>query len=262
VWHTLIPENIGKIKGLAAKLCTVQNKYLRTVAGAYRATLMESLKTETYIPPIDLYLDSRVAAFYQWLQSSPSHEAIQKACRTIQRNLRLRGKGARTETTGQQRNKWESRRAQALGQDVPEKQQMIKAWERQWALSPHTRWDQVGQPPQKTVLKLHTNLWKAESSVLVQFRTGRTGLAYFLNKVQVPEFNTAICCCGQAGETPQHLLLYCLEEEGRREELGPRGNRSFPQLIGTLEGARITTRWAIQSGRLRQFNIANSLLYD
>jgi hypothetical protein len=54
VWYTPASESTGKIKGLAAKLRTVQNKYLRTVAGAYRATPVESLETETYIPPIDL----------------------------------------------------------------------------------------------------------------------------------------------------------------------------------------------------------------
>ena len=35
-------------------------------------------------------------------------------------------------------------------------------------------------PPNRAVLKLHSGLRKAESSVLVQARTGRIGLAKFL----------------------------------------------------------------------------------
>jgi hypothetical protein len=35
-------------------------------------------------------------------------------------------------------------------------------------------------PPNRRVLKLHAGLQKAESSVLVQARTGRIGLAKFL----------------------------------------------------------------------------------
>jgi hypothetical protein len=71
-----------------------------------------------------------------------------------------------------------------------------------------------------------------------------------------------MCHCGQVGETPQHLLLYYPEEEERREKLGPRGNCSFNQLVETSRGARIITKWAIQSGCLCQFDTANSLLYD
>jgi hypothetical protein len=44
-------------------LHSIQNSYLYMVVGAYRATPIHSLKVEIYIPLVDIYLDSRVAAF-------------------------------------------------------------------------------------------------------------------------------------------------------------------------------------------------------
>ena len=46
-------------------------------------------------------------------------------------------------------------------------------------------------PPNKAVLKLHSGLKKAESSVLVQARTGRIGLARFLYSRKVPGIQSA-----------------------------------------------------------------------
>ncbi|PQE33417.1 reverse transcriptase protein [Rutstroemia sp. NJR-2017a WRK4] len=68
LWHS---PTEGKAKGVAAKLRTVQNKCLRTIAGAYSATPIQALETGTFTPPIDLYLDSRIAAFQRRLQASP-----------------------------------------------------------------------------------------------------------------------------------------------------------------------------------------------
>ena len=57
-------------------------------------------------------------------------------------------------------------------------------------------------------LKLYKQLKKAESSVLVQARTGRIGLAYFLNKPQVLGYETLVSKCGLRDETAEHLLLH------------------------------------------------------
>ena len=52
-WHQ--PTKAGKKpKGLAAKLQAEQNKGLRAVLGAFKATSTRRLETEAYIPPIDL----------------------------------------------------------------------------------------------------------------------------------------------------------------------------------------------------------------
>jgi hypothetical protein len=62
-------EKGGKVIPL---LRTIQNSRLRTVAGAYRATPIRSFQVETYIPPVDIYLNSRVKAFQRRVENSRS----------------------------------------------------------------------------------------------------------------------------------------------------------------------------------------------
>ena len=67
VWHT---PGRDSAQGLAAKLQLTQNKCLRVVAEAYKATPIRALEIETYTPPLDLYLDERLAAFRDQLANS------------------------------------------------------------------------------------------------------------------------------------------------------------------------------------------------
>jgi spore cortex formation protein SpoVR/YcgB (stage V sporulation) len=48
------------------------------------------LETEAYVLPIDLYLDSRLAAFQDRLTNSEIEQLIEKACQTIQNRIRNR----------------------------------------------------------------------------------------------------------------------------------------------------------------------------
>ena len=73
------------------------------------------------------------------------------------------------------------------------------------------------EEPSAKWLKLHDQLRKAESTVLVQARTGRIGLASFLNKAQVLGVDSPSCRCEQGIETAKHLLLHCLIEQEHRE---------------------------------------------
>src|ERR1700735_2340765 len=52
------------------------------------------------------------------------------------------------------------------------------------------------EPPPKERLKLHDELQKAESSLLVQMRTGKIGLRAFLFERRVPDVMTPVCSCG------------------------------------------------------------------
>ena len=53
----------GKLHGLAVRLEKEQNSCLRVVARAYKATLVRNLEVETLVPPLDLYLNKRLAEF-------------------------------------------------------------------------------------------------------------------------------------------------------------------------------------------------------
>ena len=74
-------------------------------------------------------------------------------------------------------------------------------------------------PPDKHVLKLHKGLHKAESSILIQARTGKIGLRDFLFKRRVPGFDSLCCDYGQGRETVRHILVFYLRERERREYL-------------------------------------------
>ena len=70
----------GKPRGIAASLSKAQNRSIRIVAGAYKATPMRSLETETWVPPLDLYLNKRLADFERRIQT-PFEPTSQKAPR-------------------------------------------------------------------------------------------------------------------------------------------------------------------------------------
>ena len=77
-------------------------------------------------------------------------------------------------------------------------------------------------------LKLHKDLRKAESSLLVQIRTTKIGLAKFLYSCKVPGIASAKCECGAGHETLRHMALFCVREAGRRQFLKDQAGRALP----------------------------------
>src|SRR5438045_7670632 len=67
-----------------------QTRCLRTVAGAYKATPARSPETKTWVRPLDLYLNTRVAQFEKRLQGSRMGEFIRQSGVTVARALRQR----------------------------------------------------------------------------------------------------------------------------------------------------------------------------
>jgi len=55
-------------RGITRALIKAQNKSLRVVAGAFKSTPIRNLETETWVPPLDLYLNKRLADFEARLQ--------------------------------------------------------------------------------------------------------------------------------------------------------------------------------------------------
>jgi hypothetical protein len=107
-------------------------------------------------------------------------------------------------------------------------------------------------------------LRKAESTVLVQRRTGRIGLKHFLKKARVPGYESGQCTCGTGQETPRHVLLEFSDEEERREVLREiQGqNLDLRKLLDTEKRAQGASRWMIKSGRIAKFRLASQLLYE
>ena len=100
--------------------------------------------------------------------------------------------------------------------------------------------------------------------MLVQLRTGRTGLRHFLSKARVSGYESGQCSCGTGPETPRNVLIHCPHEAERRivlrEALG--GHLDLSRLLDTPRGAPVASKWMIRSGRILQFKLAGALVHE
>jgi hypothetical protein len=288
LWHQ--PTNTNKPKGLAAKLQKHQNQGLRVVLGAFKATPTRQLETEAYVPPLDLWLNGRVARYQARIVRSGIAQLIDEACTAIRIQIRQQALPRRRHgvppaetqnlTQSQERRLWAKDWARAPLDlwDQREKKLVLQEWESRWqaenrrlgrgerlAIEPgNCRVVPADTPPNKKILELHQDFQKAESALLVQARTGRIGLAQFLNSRRVPGYETAKCRCLGGHETPRHITQYCAIEGPRRSELRDNAGRAqaYPTLVGTKQGAKLFVRWIMFSGRLGQFSLAKRLLFS
>jgi hypothetical protein len=113
------------------------------------------------------------------------------------------------------------------------------------------------QPPSGKVLSLHQGLHKAESSLLVQLRTGKIGLRDFLHNIGVPEVTSA--ACGHERETPKHVTIFCPLYQDTRDQLRVNGRSDFEALLTTVEGVKKVTKWWLRRRILGQFWLAEEL---
>jgi len=234
---------------------------MRSVSGAYKATPTSILEVETATPPLDLYLNERVASFRRRQQTTGMQELISRACAQIRRKLARRRRGRRradpTGTEGERRSRW-AEEWKKLG-----KKPTLEGWKRRWNTA-RPKWGiiRVGEPAEDTP-EIHVGLRKAESSILTQIRTGRIGLAAFLNKARVPDFPSPKCQCGQAEETASHIIAYCPRFTAQRRNLtGPSGHMDVRTLAGTVKGVKRLARWFLGLRILPQFRLAEELLRE
>jgi hypothetical protein len=92
VWHSP-SKAIDKPQGIARKLAGVQNKALRKVSGAYKATPIPRLEIETLVPPLNHYLDRLTANYLSRTRDLAVLREIREACETITSRLWRRGRG-------------------------------------------------------------------------------------------------------------------------------------------------------------------------
>ena len=116
---------------------------------------------------------------------------------------------------------------------------------------------------QKKLLKLHCSLAKAESSLAVQLRTGKIGLADFLHHRRVPGYESPACQCLHPRQTAKHVLLFCPRFADSRPDLVARaGTTDFQILTATNKGLKAATKWLMGTGILGQYRLAAELLYQ
>lgn len=245
IWHRPGPKSPAILRTARS----IQNRNLRTVCGAFKATPIRSLETLAHVPPIDLYLDGRTAAF----QGRLTREVRDMESRINTRIARTLGGGTPQATSN---HRWADQDGKSVNRKV------YQAWEDRWKETRGSRAEILELPPDKKRLTLHKSLHKAESSILTQILTGKIGLAAFLYRRKVPGVESPNCACGWAEESPKHVLLHCPRYADRRRQLMNQGRLDLEWLLKDEEGVRRVTRWWLKVGVCDQFRLAKTLILD
>ena len=190
-------------------------------------------------------------------------------CARLRSNLRRRrGRPRRQKPPSIEESEGKAQWARAWTQDSDNP--VERDWKGRWGVNlaaararrPRSRPEPADDDPDftDTALDKHRGLRKHESSILTQIRTGKIGLKAFLHQRRVPDVLSPRCSCEEAAQTPQHLFLDCPETERERRELPElRTLRDYEAQIRDPQTAGKLARWLLGLGRLRQFDLAESL---
>ena len=260
IWYTT-SQKPGKRSRMANQLATHQNKALRIVTGAYKATRVRQLETEAFIPLVDIWLEAKTAYFHRRLERTGMTKLILSLSAPIRRQV-LRRRRFRTSiqpvTT---QTPFEKARADALkwfrAEDFEScngrpKTRILRNWKTRWRKEtghrPSSNWTETSPglvlqdtEPTAVILKLHKDLRKSESSILIQARTECIGLNQFLYKRRVPGIPSPNCICSSEPETTRHLVQYCTRYQNREAlHLSPTSRQriDYRRLTGTPSGAK------------------------
>ncbi len=107
IWFSLVRTETTKAN-LIAKLEQTQNRCLCTIAGAYKATPILLLESETRVLPIRTYLSMLQAQYRARTKDLPVRALLKKACKRIQTQLQgQRGRQRmRKETPSNSKEAW------------------------------------------------------------------------------------------------------------------------------------------------------------
>ena len=148
---------------------------------------------------------------------------------------------------------------------------LAKEWESRWRRQVEGRPRRIadeGSPDQlftDKTLRKHQALTKAQSSLLVQARTGAIGFRDFLFKQGVP-IPTPYCSCGEGRETVEHLVVWCpIPPKPRTWPTREIRTHRDLSLVLQGEGSRNlwllgkVLSWLMDSGRLVEYKLARRL---
>jgi ribonuclease HI/exonuclease III len=131
-----------------------------------------------------------------------------------------------------------------------------KRWKKRWKMSPRFRKISSIDPklPSKTSTNRISHLGKAQTSLIIQLRSGHIALNAFLYKIN--KSDTDICPnCHTSPETVHHFLFDCIAygqaRHQRYKKLG-RNSDSLRYLLNTPKGIKQTTIFVNKTNRLRR----------
>jgi hypothetical protein len=234
-------------KTATRKLERLQNKALRSITGAYKATPTRALEAEAFVLPVPLFLLDNAKKYRDRTGFIDREKEKKEALLWIRKRTR------------QRRTPLPPSSPLPSSPSSSSSPSLLEAWQERWNSQPRDKWG-ITLPPDKRSLRLYKGLAKAESSVLFQLRTGRIGLPQFLFKRKVPDYPTPYCPCGSGIGSTTHFLCSCLLYSDSR----PRGfeGKTKEDLLSNLSLSKTVVKWAIQTGALPQFDLTSTLLYD
>ena len=279
----------GKLpKWLENNLGKIQNNCLRKVTGAYKATPIKELEKEAHIMPLPLHMQKLKANFQARIRDTSGAAELHKAKEKIRQ--RLKGKKGRPrkykETpdeksakhlryilTSQTQNR--SRDGTPMNPPPSAAHAARKAVNRHYRRIWKIAWiNHCAQPHRtssairtmnvdKSSLRLHKGLSKAESALAIQVRTEVIGLANFLYRRRVPSVMTPACRCGHQNQTAKHVIMECPNFKDHRQTLRAGGGAlDYRSLLDNNKGLKKMTKWLMQTGLLEQFKWANDNPYE
>ena len=96
--------------------------------------------------------------------------------------------------------------------------------------------------------------------MMIQIRTEKIGLRGFLAQRKVPGIRPE-CDCGQAIQTPKHVILACPNtSDNRMEWLQKAGTVDYRVLTSTRKGLRMLAQRIMELRLLPQFAIAREMV--
>ena len=261
------------------RMTVIQNQCLRKISGAYRVTLIEILEAETFIPSADLYLQKLVKIRTLCNAEDRGQAIIKNACALIVRQLQSKRERSRLiiEIPAEEIRIWANQgamntdRTQTEADDISrlrtkKKEKtvimkcLIRLWTHRWKTyqehsSSEYNW---AAEAELTVKRLwgHTDMSKAESSVLMQLRTEWIELTAFLHDRTVSEYENSECSCEWRHQTVKHVIMHCRIYEWERHELFMiTCSTDYRALLQHAHLVRIVTWWFIKRDLLPQFSM-------
>ena len=259
-------------KQLINALQRAQNRCLRIITGAYKATPIPVLQQETGIEDITAVLRKRVLVSRMTNIRTEKEMYIQDVCQRIARSYYVKvptkkewTQETRDQTQREYRRLMENRtpeeireleanarsRKKAIAQYLQE--QVERTQEQAWDdyRSKHKMPTALNKPWERDANRWYRNLTKPQCSMLLQSRSEVAGTLGFLYRMKVPGVDTPRCSCGRI-QTVRHMVLSCpsLSQE-RRDIIEVTETTDYNEWI-TKHAAKVT-RWMIKHVKLQQY---------
>ena len=145
-----------------------------------------------------------------------------------------------------------------------EQQAMKHNWKKQWVMN-SSIWKLINMRSlNHNMLKLHQDLHKAESFLIIQIHFNYIDLMIFLNKMNVSDYKSLTCQCDQAQETVTHIIIHCFRFAEIRHILknSVTDQLNIQVLINISASIQYLTRWFMKLQILSQFQLTEQLLYE